>query len=99
MTNTVKHLQQQLNKRVEFPAEAVRTALSSAQPADATFRAASQNGAEQQQELNQDEQLEQRTVLSLKYRIEGTPAPLKWEWHLTSTDSVLLTVCSLDRLD
>ncbi|XP_017871943.1 PREDICTED: uncharacterized protein LOC108619715 [Drosophila arizonae] len=81
----------QLNKRVEFPAEAVRTALSSAQPAEATFRAASQNGAEQQQELNQDEQLEQRTVLSLKYRIEGTPAPLKWEWHLTSTDSVLLT--------
>ncbi|TDG39850.1 hypothetical protein AWZ03_013725 [Drosophila navojoa] len=82
----------QLNKRVEFPAEAVRTALSSAQPAEATFRAASQNGAEGQQETNQDdEQLERRTVLSLKYRIEGTPAPLKWEWHLTSTDSVLLT--------
>lgn len=98
MINGVIHLQQQLNKRVEFPAKAVRTALSSAQPAEATIRAASQNGAERQQELNEDEQLEQRTVLSLKYRIEGTPAPLKWEWHLTSTDSVLLTVCSPDRL-
>lgn len=32
-------------------------------------------------------QEQQQTVLSLKYRVEGAPAPLKWEWHLTLVDN------------
>lgn len=36
---------------------------------------------------NTEEVEGQKSVLSLKYRVEGAPAPLKWEWHLTLVDN------------
>ncbi|XP_064555562.1 uncharacterized protein LOC135440373 [Drosophila montana] len=95
----------ELNKRVHFPIKAVRTALSSAHPAEATLRCVQHNGAAEaepdvnmhgsiEQQPEQQEQ-EQHSVLSLKYRIEGAPAPLKWEWRLTGVDSAMFYRCLL----
>ncbi|EDW62992.1 non-homologous end-joining factor 1 [Drosophila virilis] len=81
----------ELNKRVHFPIKAVRTALSGAHPAEATLRCVQHNGtdvAEPDRE-QQPEHQELHSVLSLKYRIVGAPAPLKWEWHLTGVDSAM----------
>ncbi|KAM8720847.1 hypothetical protein ACLKA7_006830 [Drosophila subpalustris] len=83
----------QQNKRVHFPIKAVRAALSSANPMDAALSVAETStgrGEAAEQEGKEEEQERKvRKILSLKYRVEGAPAPLKWEWHLTIIDSVL----------
>ncbi|XP_030569215.1 uncharacterized protein LOC115768672 [Drosophila novamexicana] len=83
----------ELNKRVHFPIKAVRTALSSAYPTEATLRCVQHNGADEAEP--EPEQQKLHSVLSLKYRIDGAPAPLKWEWHLTGVDSAMFYRCLL----
>lgn len=57
----------------------MRAALTDANPITASL------GSRNTEEVEGQEQ--EQTVLSLKYRIEGAPAPLKWEWHLTLVDN------------
>lgn len=55
----------------------MRAALTDASPIAASL--ASRNAEPEQLQI----------VLSLKYRIEGATAPLKWEWHMSSMDNAL----------
>ncbi|XP_034490875.1 uncharacterized protein LOC117794348 [Drosophila innubila] len=92
MDQFMQRIRQQ-NKRVHFPIKAVRAALSSANPMDCALSVTEtddvrgETGEEQEQKQKHEQKV--YTVLSLKYRIEGAPAPLKWEWHLTRIDSAL----------
>lgn len=81
---------------MHFPIKAVRTALSSAYPTEATLRCVQHNGADEAEP--DPEQQERHSVLSLKYRIDGAPAPLKWEWHLTGVDSAMVTASKANQV-
>lgn len=86
------YTRQQQNKRVHFPIKAVRAAFSSGNPMDCDLSVAQSDNATEKVGQGEEQEQEQKvcTVLSLKYRIEGAPAPLKWEWHLTIIDSALV---------
>lgn len=57
----------------------MRAALTDGNPITAVL------GSRNTEDVEGQEQ--QQTVLSLKYRVEGAPAPLKWEWYLTLVDN------------
>ncbi|ALC48343.1 CG32756 [Drosophila busckii] len=75
----------QLNKRVHFPTKAVRLSLSSATPVEATLSTI----------ISEETDTEPTTVLNLKYRVEGAPAPLRWEWHMQSINNATFYRCAL----
>ncbi|EDV91846.1 GH24377 [Drosophila grimshawi] len=66
----------ELNKRIHFPIAALNAALSGCNPVEAKM-------------LTGPDAAENDAVLSLKYRVEGAAAPLKWEWHLAAMDSAI----------
>ncbi|XP_030380914.1 uncharacterized protein LOC115628823 isoform X1 [Scaptodrosophila lebanonensis] len=65
---------QQLNRRVKFPEAAVRATLTTKDPESNTLK-----------DLEAG-----KLALQLKYRLEGTTAPLHWEWHLVPIESAIL---------
>ncbi|KAH8408805.1 hypothetical protein KR009_000568 [Drosophila setifemur] len=63
-----------LNARVKFPTEAVRQALLSAEPSQASLDEITAEGVH---------------ILDLKYSLTNAPVSLKWEWHLRGIRSDL----------
>ncbi|XP_068159233.1 uncharacterized protein [Drosophila tropicalis] len=61
-----------LNKRVQFPIDAVHQTLATKEPVEAV--------------LSKTEGDDRCKLITLKYRMEATIAPFKWEWHIRAID-------------